>query len=317
MSFLEAARLWLLLGVGALGGAYLILQARRGSYAVRFTNVELLDKVAPKRPGWRRHVPAVLLLLALTSMVVAFAEPVREAEVPRERATVVMAIDTSLSMQAEDISPSRIDGAKQAALEFVQNLPDEINLGLVSFNGVATVRVPPTTDRELVMAAIEDLELDEATAIGDAIFASLQAIETVLPDESGTAPPARIVLMSDGETTAGRPDEQAVEAARREAVPVSTIAFGTQSGVISIPPDPTQIPVPVNEGALQTIADGTGGSFFAAESTAELGAVYDDIGSSVGFETEELPIAEWFIAAAILLALLASTLSLLWFARLP
>lgn len=317
MSFLEAARLWLLLGVAGLAAAYLVLQARRSSYAVRFTNVELLDKVAPHRPGWRRHVPAVLFLLALTGMVVAFAKPVHDESVPRERATVVMAIDTSLSMQADDISPSRIDGAKEAAVEFVEDLPAEINLGLVSFNGVATVRVPPTTDRELVTAAIDNLELDEATAIGDAIFASLQAIETVLPDESGTAPPARIVLMSDGETTAGRPDEQAVEAARQEAVPVSTIAFGTQSGFIQIPPDPTNIPVPVNEGALQNIADGTGGQFFSAESTAELGAVYNDIGSSVGFETEQTPIGEWFIGAAIIAAVLAGAFSLLWFARLP
>ena len=317
MTFLEAGRLWLLLGVGGLAVVYIVMQARSGRYAMRFTNVELLDKVAPRRPRWRRHVPAVLFLLALSGMVLAFAKPVHDEEVPRERATVVMAIDTSLSMQADDISPSRIDGAKQAAADFVNDLPSEINLGLVSFNGVATVRVPPTTDRDLVTAAIDDLELDEATAIGDAIFASLQAIGTVLPDESGTAPPARIVLMSDGETTAGRPDDQAVEAARQEAVPVSTIAFGTQAGMIQIPPDPTLIPVPVNESALQTIADGTGGQFFSAESTAELGAVYDDIGSSVGFETEQSPIGEWFIGAAIMLAIVAGALSLIWFARLP
>jgi len=317
MSFLEAARLWLLVGVGGLAVIYVVLQARRKSYAVRFTNVDLLDKVAPNRPGWRRHIPAALFLLALTSMVMAFAEPVHDDEVPRERATVVMAIDTSLSMQADDISPTRIDGAKEAAVNFVEALPADINLGLVSFNGVATVRVPPTTDRELVTAAIDNLELDEATAIGDAIFASLQAIDTVLPDETGSAPPARIVLMSDGETTAGRPDDQAVEAARQEAVPVSTIAFGTQAGVIQIPPDPTQIPVPVNEDALQNIADNTGGQFFSAESTAELGAVYNDIGSSVGFETEQTSIAEWFIGAAIIFAILAGALSLLWFARLP
>ena len=141
MTFLQAGRLWLLVGVIALGVSYVIMQARRRGYAVRFTNVDLLDKVAPRRPGWRRHVPAALFLLAMTAMILAFADPVHDDEVPRERATVVMAIDTSLSMQAEDISPSRIDGAKQAAVEFVQDLPSEINLGLVSFNGVATVRV--------------------------------------------------------------------------------------------------------------------------------------------------------------------------------
>src|SRR5690606_25065062 len=133
--------------------------------------------------------------------------------------------DTSLSMGAEDVAPTRFQAAKDAAHQFVDLLPPKINLGLVSFDGTAVMRVTPTTDRQIVKDAIDNLEMNEATAIGDAILASLAAIETVPPDEEGTAPPARIVLMSDGETTAGTPNSEGIEAAIEAEVPVSTIAF--------------------------------------------------------------------------------------------
>lgn len=316
MSFLDAGRLWFLLVVGVFVAAYLVVQLRRRTYAVRFTNVELLDTVAPRRPSWRRHVPAVFLVLAAVGLVLALATPARTEEVPRERATIVLAIDTSLSMEAGDVAPSRIEAAKAAAVEFIGDLPPEINLGIVSFNGAAIVRVPPTTDRASAIAAVRSLELDEATAIGEAIFAGLSALETVLPDETGSTPPARIVVMSDGETTAGRPDEVAVEAARQAAVPVSTIAFGTDAGAISLPDQPF-VPVPVNEAALLAIAEGTGGQFFAAASAAELADVYRDIGSSVGFEEVEREITEWFLGGSLIVLGLAATTSLLWFSRLP
>ncbi len=316
MTFLEPARLWLFAVVGALAIAYVVAQWRRRTYAVRFTNVDLLDSVAPRRPGWRRHVPAALFLLAASALVVAVARPARDERVPRERATVIMAIDTSLSMDATDVDPSRIGGAKEAAAAFLDALPDRLNVGLVSFNGIATVRVAPTTDHERVQEQISDLELDEATAIGEAIFASLDAIEAVLPDETGTAPPARIVLMSDGFTTVGRPDADAVAAARDAGVPVSTIAFGTDQGFIEIPGEGI-VPVPVDQTALRSIADGTGGQFFAAASTAELEVVYSDIGSAVGFENEEREIVLWFVTAALILLLATSATSLLWFSRLP
>ncbi len=316
MTFLEPARLWLLALVGALAVVYVIAQWRRRAYAVRFTNVELLDSVAPRRPGWRRHVPAVLFLLAASALVLAVARPARDERVPRERATVIMAIDTSLSMDATDVDPSRIEGAKEAAAAFLEALPDRLNVGLVSFNGIATVRVPPTTDHERVQQQIAGLELDEATAIGEAIFASLDAIDAVLPDETGSAPPARIVLMSDGFTTVGRPDADAVVAARDAGVPVSTIAFGTDQGFIEIEGEGI-VPVPVDQTALQGIAEGTGGQFFSAASTEELEVVYSDIGSAVGFEDEQREIVLWFVTAALILLLATAATSLLWFSRLP
>jgi Ca-activated chloride channel family protein len=316
MTFLSPERLLLLIVVGVLAIGYLVLQGRRRTYAVRFTNVELLDSVAPRMPGWRRHVPAALFLVAAGLMVVAFARPARNTDVARERATVILAIDTSLSMEADDVVPNRIEGAREAALVFLETVPDRLNVGLVSFNGIATVRVPPTLNHDSVARAIENLDLGEATAIGEAIFASLEAIEAQLPDADGTRPPARIVLMSDGFTTAGRPDELGIEAARTAGVPVSTIAFGTDRGVIDVPEEGL-VPVPVDTDALAAIADGTGGQFFAAASTDELEAIYTDIGSSVGFETEEVEIINWFVGPAMIFMLLSSLASLAWFSRLP
>jgi Ca-activated chloride channel homolog len=317
ISFLEPQRLWLFVAVAVLLGVYVFLQIRRrATYAVRFTNLALLDVVAPKRPGWRRHVTAAALLLGLAALVTAMAEPAREEQVPRERATVVLAIDTSLSMEATDVLPSRLDAAKVAADDFLDTVPDTINVGLVSFAGGANVLVPPTTDHDNVRRAVEGLELAEGTAIGEAIFSSLDALAIVPEaDDPDEAVPASIIVISDGETTMGRTNEQGIEAAVEADVPVSTIAFGTDGGLIFV--EGEAVPVPPNLEALQAIADETGGVFFEAESSGELEAAYDDLGSSIGFETEQREITEWFVGAAFAALLAAGALSLLWFSRLP
>jgi len=317
MSFLDPWRLWLLVAVIGLAVAYLLLQRRRRTYALRFTNVDLLASVAPTRPGWRRHVPAALFLLALATLVTAWARPARDEEVPRERATIVMAIDTSLSMQAEDVAPSRIEAAQQSALDFLDLLPPKLNVGLVTFNGSAAIAVPPTTDRTLLAAGINNLRLGERTAIGEAIFASIDAIESVPADAEGTTPPARIVLMSDGSTTDGRPNELAAATAAELGIPVSTIAFGTDDGFIVIPQEPMPIPVPVDREALKDIADATDGQFYEAATGAQLTAVYEDIGSSIGFTTEEVEISTWFVGLAMALLFVTAGLSMAWFSRLP
>lgn len=315
-SFIAPVRLWLLLGVAVLAVVYVLSQARRTKYAVRFTNLELLDKVAPSRPGWRRHVPAAAFLLAIAALIVGFARPAQDTQIPKEQATIVMAIDTSLSMEATDVRPSRIEGAKEAATSFVEDLPEQINLGLISFNGVATIRVSPTQNHAASVAAIDSLEVGPATAIGEAIFASLDAIDQ-LADETGEAPPARIVLMSDGETTVGRADEDAIVAAQQAGIPVSTIAFGTDDGVIILPEDNQAIAVPVNEDKLEVIAESTGGQFYAAVTADELAEVYEDIGSQISFETINDEIATTYTGLGLALLLLTSVLSLLWFSRLP
>ncbi len=220
MSFFDPQRLWLLVAVLAFAVAYAMLQARRRHYAVRFTNLALLGSVAPRSPGWRRHIPAVLFLMALATLVVGFADPARDQKIPRERATIILAIDTSLSMEATDVQPNRFEAAKAAAKTFVDLLPPKINVALLSFNGNATLKVPPTTDHDRLRQGVEGLKLGQGTAIGEAIFASLDAIAAAPPDEAGTQAPARVVLLSDGSTTVGRPNEVGSKAAKDLNVPV-------------------------------------------------------------------------------------------------
>lgn len=317
MNFLDPQRLLLLGAVALLAVLYLVLQARRRTYAVRFTNLALLSAVAPKRPGWRRHLPAAFFLVATAVLVVGFARPTREEQVPRERATIILAIDTSLSMEADDVAPTRIEAAKAAAASFIDILPPKINVGLVAFNGNATLKVPPTTDRARLKAGIQGLQLGERTAIGEAIFASLDALNQVPPDQEGTKPPARILVMSDGATTDGRPNEVAAKAAVDAGVPVSTIAFGTDDGKIQVPGESRTVSVRVDREALKDIADTTQGRSFSAATEGELRDVYADIGSSVGYTTEEREVSSWFIGGALGLLLITSGMSLIWFSRLP
>lgn len=317
MSFVDPLRLVLLAVVAAAIIAYVVLQARRGTYSLRFTNVDLLASVAPRRPGWRRHLPAALFVVAVAALVVAWAGPTAPTTVPVERATVMLAIDVSLSMQAQDVEPDRLRAAQAAAVDFLAVVPPELNVGLVTFSGVATIAVPPTTDRDLVAEAVQRLQLAERTAIGEAIFASLDAINIVPTEPGAEQVPAAIVLMSDGATTAGRADELAVAAAVEQGVPVTTIAFGTDEGAITIPGDPIPIPVPVDRTALEVIAADTGGAFFSAVTAQQLEEVYVDIGSSIGFTTAQQDISSWFIGAALLALIATGAMSLAWFSRLP
>ena len=315
--FLAPGRLWLLLLLPLLAAAYLWRQRRRRSYALRFTSVALLGQVAPRRPGWRRHVEAAGLLLSLALLVLAFARPAGEVRVPRERATIIVTIDVSLSMKAEDVPPNRLRAAQTAARDFVATLPPRLNVGLVAFAGTAQVLVPPTTDRGLVSRAIDNLELREYTAVGEAIFTSLAAIEAVPEDPSAPDEPvpARIVLLSDGETTVGRPNADGIEAAQAADVPVYTIAFGTPGGTVDL--EGVDQPVPVEIDDLRRISEATGGVAYSAETAGELEDVYLDIGSSVGFELRQQEVTDRFVGVA-LLALVISTLgSLAWFGRLP
>jgi Ca-activated chloride channel family protein len=320
LTFLASGNFVYFAVVAALAVAYVVLQTRRRTYAVRFTNLDLLQSVAPRSPGWRRHIPAVLLLVGLCCLVVAVARPAREERVPRERATIIMAIDTSLSMMAEDVDPDRLTAAQAAATQFLNIIPSQINVGLVSFNGTGTILVPPTTDRARVRTAITRLELDERTAIGEAIFTSLQAIKQAPiaeGDENNEDVPARIVLMSDGKTTVGRADSVGAAAAAEAGVPVDTIAFGTDHGVIVLPNEPAPIPVDVDHAALEAVADATDGKAFQAATEGELREVYRNIGSSIGFEIVFKEIWYLYVYSAMGWLFLGSTLSLIWFSRLP
>jgi Ca-activated chloride channel family protein len=313
------APLWLLglLVVAALVAYYVVLQLRRKAYAARFTNVALLGSLVPKRPGWRRHVAFGLVALGIATLVVSLAQPSTEVRVPRERATVIMAVDVSLSMEARDVGPSRFQAMQKAAQEFVDILPERINLGLVAFAGTASTLVPPTTDRDSVRGAIGNLELAESTAIGEAVFTSLTAIQNfqaTLEADGQAAPPARIVLLSDGFITVGRDENQAIAAANDVSVPVSTIAFGTDYGTLDL--DGESVPVPVDRATLEKIADETGGSFSAATSAEELEQVYADLGSQIGYTSEPQDISPRFVRVGVLVLIVGAVLSLLWTNRL-
>ena len=301
----------------ALVAFYVLLQVRRKAYAARFTNVALLGSLVPKRPGWRRHLAFGIVALGMAALVISLAVPSSEVRVPRERATVIMAVDVSLSMKATDIDPTRFQAMQTAAKQFVDVLPARINLGLVSFAGTATNLVPPTTDRAQVANAIDHLDLAESTAIGEAIFTSLTAIEnfqSTIDTATEDLPPARIVLLSDGYNTVGRADTQAIDAARAAGVPVSTIAFGTDYGTLDL--EGETVPVPVDRTTLRAIADDTGGSYSEAASASELEQVYADLGSQIGYTTEPKDVSYWFVRGGVLLALIGACLSLLWTNRL-
>ncbi|MBC9715567.1 VWA domain-containing protein [Streptomyces sp. TRM66268-LWL] len=309
---------WLLLLVplAALIGLYVVMQRRRGRYAVRFTNLDLLDKVAPTTPGWRRHVPAAAFCATLGLLVVGFARPSVDVQVPRERATVMVAFDVSGSMEATDVAPSRFAAAQKAALGFVEQLPDRFNAGLVPFSGSATVAVPPGTDREALRAAIRSLRTGEGTAIGEAVIAARDAVRRLDEEAGENPPPAHVVLLSDGANTVGRSVSSAAAAAAEARIPVSTIAYGTEEGWIETPAG-SRVPVPVDGPALEELASETGGDFHEAASGEELEEVYEDIGSSVGHRTEEREVWAWFVGAGLAAALLTAAASLLWFSRLP
>lgn len=314
MNFLAPGRLWLLVVVVALAAAYVVVQRRRRHYAARFTNLDLLASVAPKRPGWRRHVAAAAMLAALVVLVAAWARPTRPEHVPRERATVMLAVDTSVSMRASDVEPSRLEAAKAAGSSFVDNLPKRFRLGLVAFDSDARQVVAPTQEHRRVRGALERLRLNERTAIGEAIYGSLESLHD-LPSRSSRRPIAHIVLMSDGSTNTGRSNESAAQAAARARVPVTTIAFGTDDGTIMESGE--EYPVPVDRDALREIADTTRGRFYEAQSAEQLRSVYSDIGSSVGFRTEQREATAWFVGIALAFAIGAAGASLVWTSRLP
>jgi Ca-activated chloride channel homolog len=313
--FLQPWWLLALLPVLAVAGVYVWRQFRRRSYAMKFTNVDLLRTLAPKGLGWRRHAAAGAFLLSLVALGSAMARPSVDREQPLERATVMLAIDVSLSMEADDVQPNRIEAAQVAAKSFVQELPPTYNLGLVSFAKAANVVVSPTKDRAAVIAAIDGLTLAEATATGEAVFTSLDAIRTVPADGAQGAPPARIVLLSDGYRTSGRSVEDAAAAALAANVPVSTIAFGTDTGVVDIRGQLQR--VPVDRLSLQQLAETTKGYFYEAASVSELKQVYEDMGSSIGHRVEAREVTQWYAGVALLLGLVAAGMSLLWTSRLP
>jgi Ca-activated chloride channel family protein len=301
MSFQQPLFLLALLAVPLVAALVVWWRRRRPVEGVPFPDIDIVTKADPG-PRLRRHLPLVLALLALTAFTIALARPEAYRDEPRERATIMLVVDVSGSMAATDVSPYRLRAAQDAALTFAEEVPRQYQVGLVSFSGQANVLVAPTTDRQALKRGIEGLVPDGATAVGDAIEASLDAIRATQPEtsEDGTLEAARIVVLSDGTTTVGRDPDSAAEDAKAAGVPIYTVALGTQEGVLSngqpVPPDP--------EG-MKRIAEITGGDAFESEDADSVREVYARLGSFVGTERVLTEVTAWPAGVGALLLVLA------------
>jgi Ca-activated chloride channel family protein len=321
--------------------AYLLVQRRRARYAVAFTNVDLLANLVPRTPAWRRHLPPALYLGAIGALVLALARPSMILAVPREEATIILTMDVSGSMKATDVAPTRLAAAQKAASDFVDQLPDGFQVGLVVFSTTPRVAVSPTTDRVVLHEALDSLIADGGTALGDAISTSLDAAGATTGAAPGAAPSpsanpsadpstepssdepplVATVLLSDGANSTGQlePLDAASQAAAL-GVPIYTIALGTQDGVVQVPNRQGQLQtleVPPDTETLAAIAETTGARFFDAPTAQDLAQIYENLGSRVGFTDEQREVTQLFAAAGLLFVLAGAGLAAHWFNRFP
>jgi Ca-activated chloride channel family protein len=307
----------------ALIGLYFAAQIARRRRLQQFANTELLDSVAPQRPSRWRHIPAVLLAISLVFCTLALAGPTHDQRLPRNRAVVMLTIDVSQSMRATDVEPSRLAAAQEASKKFIDELTPGINLGVIAYSGVATVLVSPTTNRDASRRAIDNLQVADRTATGDAILTALSSISTVGAVIGGGdgPPPAHIVLFSDGkETVPTNPDSPkgaftAARTAADQGVPISTIAFGTPNGWVEI--DGQREDVPVDDTMLRKIADLSGGQAYSASNLEELNKVYETLQDQFGFESVRGEATTGWLRLSALFAALAALAALLVNRRLP
>ena len=294
--------------------AYLAAQKRHTKYATRFTNLELLASVMPRVPAWRRHLPAAAAVLSLAALVVALARPHATVAVPRERATIMLATDVSISMDATDVEPSRFAAARSAARTFVDDVPDQIRLGLVSFDQAAHMLATPTREHDQVRGAIDGLITGPGTATGDALKEAVDAIRRDAAEQE-ERPPAAIVLLSDGKTTSGSDPLIAAREAKRAGIAVYAVALGTDEGTVELGLE--TIPVPPDRQTLREIAQISGGRYFDAPDAEELSGIYEALGSRLGTEQERREVTAAFAAGGLLLLLVGGAMSLRWNGRMP
>ncbi|AQT82453.1 hypothetical protein B1R94_00575 [Mycolicibacterium litorale] len=309
------------LGLVALYAAAQVHRARR---LRRFSSPSALDRVSPNRPHRLRHLPVALSALALLFLVVALAGPTHQAQIPRNRAVVMLVIDVSQSMAAKDEPPTRLRAAQDAAKRFAQQLTPGVNLGLVSFAGNVNLLVSPTPDHGATVDAIDKLQLDNSTATGEAILTaldSIQTVTTVLTAGDATPPPARIVLLSDGgENKPANPDNPrgaftAARAAKDQGVPVSTISFGTRSGAVTLKDE--TIPVPSDDAQMKRIAELSGGQSYTATNIDELDRSYGAVLQQVGYQTVSAPAGAGWLRLAVLTVTIAAFAALALNRNLP
>jgi Ca-activated chloride channel family protein len=321
-TLLSPERLILLVLPVTLGALLVLRDKKPSAAAVTFSSADMLRGLVARPRRWKRAMPPVLVLAAMVVGIVAAAQPAREMADESSRAVVVLAVDVSLSMSATDVAPSRIDVAKDAAIRFVENAPADTLIGVVAFDSVARQVISATENRVAVVRVIEGLQPGTGTAIGEAIFASIDTVNSAAAesgldsaDSGEIATGGTIILLSDGTTTTGRPDSEAAAAAQDEGIVIHTIAFGTDSGTV-VTPDGQTVPVPPDEQALRNIADITRGESYTATTAEALRDIYDSLGETVVSATLEDEVGDLFALVAVLFLFVGSLTSLLWFRRL-
>jgi Ca-activated chloride channel homolog len=322
MSFGEPILLAGLILVPLAALVYASMQARKRREAATFANPALMPNLVSERPGWRRHLPPLLLLLALTAMIVALARPQRTVASPERAATVTMVTDISGSMNATDVSPNRLTAAVRAANELTDKLPETFRLGLVTFSDFAEQRAAPSTDRSAVRGALDRLTAVGGTAMGLGLERGLEAARTPVPDETGTGTrrlPAVLVLLSDGKDTQGgiSPIEVA-QRARAAGVPIYAIALGTPDGEVEVQDSfglTTRIQVPPDTETLKEIARISRGKFFEAGDSSKLSEIYSGLGTRLSSKQVKEEVTVAFAGGALVLLLAGGALSMAWFGR--
>jgi Ca-activated chloride channel homolog len=347
MEFIFPSALWLLLAVPVVIGAYVLAQRRRQRYTVRFSSLTLLREAVGRGPGIRRHIPPALFMLGLAALLVAFSRPFTIAALPTNGATVILTIDASGSMRANDLKPSRFEAAKSAARAFVEKQASTTRIGVVSFSNNASLVQAPTTDKAAVLTAIDRLTTQRSTAIGSGILVSLDAIAEVLgqdlpsaaptplaqsgravpgsslrPSPTPVAPgqfaPAVIVLLSDGQNTAGPLPLDAAQVAVSRGVRIYTVGVGTPQGTsIGGGGGGGFFRAELDELTLRKVAKMTGARYFYAATETDLHDIYQSLDSMLVIKTEPVELTFLATAAGAGLLLLGGALSLLWFNRLP
>lgn len=339
MSFQWPWMLILLLVIPILAGLYAWSQKRRRKYVLRYSSVSLVQQAVGKGPGLKRHVPAALYLLALTAMIIALARPSREIPVLQSTGTIILTVDVSGSMQAEDVNPNRLEATKDAIHAFVSRQPDGVKIGVVSFSNAGSLIAPPTTDKKQVLDAVDRLRPQEGTNMGSGLQVALDAIyavrdtEVPSPQAGGTrvpptptptpAPPgsvdpinASIVLISDGQSTVGPDPQEFAEEAASQGIKIYTIGIGTPEGTVLMIRG-RNVFTRLDETVLRSISDMTGGTYFNAQDRDDLKKVYDELDRQRSVESKETEITFAFAGIAALITMAAGGLGLLWFNRLP
>lgn len=313
--FQNPGRLWTLALLPVLIIAYLIILRLKGRVALRFTNTGVLGRVVGAQRRWTRHLFVAMSLASLVALGMAYANPLGTEKQPRERATVVMVVDTSLSMSADDVPPNRLAAAKQAAQGFVADLPTSFNVAVVAMSGSPSIAIPPTTDRGATERAIGALELADGTAIGDAISVAMRAVDQAPAGDDEEPAPAMIVMLSDGTNTEGASPEAAAREAKEREIPIFTIAYGTQNGYVDV--DGTRENVAPDPEALRAISDATGGRAVDADNLDSLEDAYRSIGSVIGYEDVKKPITATYASVALGFAVVAALGAVFMAARWP